>query len=152
MICRLQRAARFGHLPTFAILALQCANLALASAPDISLIPATLNFKYQAGAALPASQTLQIKSTGAALSFTISITGPTPYSAKWLSVSANSGTTPASLKVYVNPTGLPSGSYSGTIVISAPAAATTPLNFPVTLDVGDAPATLIASTGTLTFA
>src|SRR5437867_10218151 len=92
--------------------------------PDIGLTPTALNFKYQMGAALPASQTLQIKSTGAALTFTLSITGPLPYSAQWLSVSANSGTTTASIKVYVNPTGLPSGSYSGTITINSPAAAT----------------------------
>ena len=73
------------------------------------------------------------------------ITGALPYSAHWLSVSANSGTTTASIKVYVNPTGLPSGSYSGTISINSPSAATPVQNFPVTLDVGDAPATLVAS-------
>ena len=128
-----------------------CANLASAAALDIALTPATLNFKYQTGAALPASQTLQIKSTGVPLNFTISTTGPLPYSAQWLSVSANSGATAATIKVYVNPTGLPSGSYSGTISINSPAAATPIQNFPVTLDVGDAPATLIASTGSLTY-
>jgi uncharacterized protein (TIGR03437 family) len=148
---RLKRAARFRHMLTFAALALQYANLAHATAPDISFTPTTLDFKYQAGAALPASQTLQIKSTGTALSFTLSITGPVPYSAQWLSVSVNSGTTSASLKVYVNPTGLPSGGYSGTIVVTAPTAAASPYNFPVTLEVSDAPSTLIASAATLTF-
>ena len=61
------------------------------------------------------------------------------------------GATPSTLKVYVNPNGLPSGSYSGTIVINAPGAATVSQNFPVTLDVGDAAGTLSASPGTLTF-
>jgi len=146
-----KRAAQFRHMLTFAALALQFANLAHATAPDISFTPSTLDFKYQAGAALPAAQALQIKSTGTALSFTLSITGPVPYLAQWLSVSANSGTTSASLKVYVNPTGLPSGAYSGSIVVSAPAAVTTLQNYPVTLEVSDAPSTLIASAGTLTF-
>src|SRR5881394_1861538 len=117
----------------FAASLLFSANSASAATPDLSLTPAAVTFKYQMGAALPAFQTLQIKSTGAALNFTLSITGPLPYSAQWLSVSANSGTTPASIKVYVNPTGLPSGSYSGTITINSPAAATAVQNFPVTL-------------------
>jgi uncharacterized protein (TIGR03437 family) len=132
-----------------------CANLASAVPLDITLTPAALNFRYQAGAALPASQTLQVKSTGVPLNFTVSTTGPLPYAAQWLIVSANSGTTSASLKVYVNPTGLPSGSYTATIVVDASinsAAPATPIqSFPVTLDVGDAPATLSASTLSLNY-
>ncbi|MEO8595087.1 MAG: IPT/TIG domain-containing protein [Candidatus Solibacter sp.] len=146
-----KRVALICHFTTFAVLLLAASNPANAAAPDLTFTPTSLNFKYQVGSALPASQALAIKSTGTALNFTISITGPLPYSAQWLSVSANSGTTNATLKVYVNPTGLPSGTYSGTIVVSAAAATTTPQNFPVTLDVGDAPATLTASTGALTF-
>jgi uncharacterized protein (TIGR03437 family) len=138
---------------TFAALAFQYANLAHATAPDITFTPATLDFQYQAGAALPASQTLQIKSSSATtpLAFTLSITGPVPYLAQWLSLSGNSGTTSASVKVYVNPTGLPSGSYSGTILVTAPTALASPYSFPVTLEVADAPSTLSASATTLTF-
>jgi uncharacterized protein (TIGR03437 family) len=139
------------RLVTFATLAVAFANLAQSAATDTTFSPANLSFKYQAGAALPASQALQIKSTGTALNFTISIAGPLPYLAQWLSVSANSGTTPATLKVYVNPTGMPSGSYTGSIVINAPGAATVSQSVPVTLDVGDAPATLTSSTGALVF-
>ena len=149
-----ERAARLRHLLTFAALIFQYANLAYATAPDITFTPATLDFQYQAGAALPASQTFQIKSTGAALSFTLSITGPLPYSAQWLVLSANAGTTNTSIKVYVNPTGLPSGSYSGTITVTTPSppANAATYSFPVTLEVADAPSTLIASATTLTFA
>ena len=146
-----RRTARSRHFITFAILVAAIANLACAASPDISFSPASLNFKYQVGNALPASQTLQVKSSGAALNFTVSITGPMPYAAQWLSVSTNTGATPSTLKVYVNPNGLPSGSYSGTIVINAPGAATVSQNFPVTLDVGDAAGTLSANPGTLTF-
>src|SRR5205085_604696 len=126
--------------------------LAYATAPDLAFTPTSLNFKYQVGSTLPASQSLAIKSTGTALTFTISITGALPYSAQWLSVSANTGATNATIKVYVNPTGLPSGTYSGTIVVNAPGAGTAIQNYPVTLDVGDAPARLTASTTALTFA
>ncbi|MBZ5724384.1 MAG: IPT/TIG domain-containing protein [Acidobacteriia bacterium] len=113
-------------------------------------MPATLDFKYQAipGAAPPANQSLQIKSTGAALAFTIS-----PIAQPWLSVSANSGTTPATIKVYVNPTNMASGSYSGAIVVKAPTATTSQsVTFNVTLEISDAPATVIASTAALSFA
>jgi uncharacterized protein (TIGR03437 family) len=148
-----KRAARFRHMLTFAALAFQYANLAHATAPDITFTPATLDFQYQAGAALPASQTLQIKSSSAttALAFTLSITGPVPYLAQWLSLSGNSGTTSASVKAYVNPTGLPSGSYTGTILVTAPGALASPYSFPVTLEVADAPSTLVTNTTTLTF-
>jgi uncharacterized protein (TIGR03437 family) len=137
---------------TFAALVFRCANLAYATNPDISFTPASLDFQYQAGAALPASQTLQVKSTGAVLAFTVTITGPVPYFAQWLSLSANSGSTTASIKVYVNPSGLPSGSYSGTIVVAATGAAASPYSFPVTMEVADAPSTLVANPATLTFA
>ncbi len=144
----LMRAARRRRILLFAALVALGADLAYSAAPDLSLTPAALTFKYQSGAALPASQTVQIKSTGAALSFTISITGQ-PYSARWLSVSADSGTTTTSIKVYVNPTGLPSGSYSGKVVVNAPAAATPQHSVDVTLDVGDPAPTLTASPATL---
>ena len=151
MICLQQRAVRSRLILAFALV-LSGAKLAHSTAPDISFSPATLSFKYQVGSALPAAQSLQIKSTGTALAFTVSITGPLPYAAQWLSVSANSGTTNATIKVYVNPNGLPSGSYTGTIGVNAPNAATATQNFPVTLDVGDAPSTLSASATSLTFA
>ena len=143
--------ARFRHMLLFAIPALGCANLASAAAPDVTFTPTSLSFKYQIGSALPVAQTLQIKSTGANLSFTLSISGPLPFSAQWLSVSQNSGTTPGTPKVYVNPTGLPAGIYTGTITVLAPAALTPSQTVTVTLDVGDAPATLSTSTPTLTF-
>jgi uncharacterized protein (TIGR03437 family) len=122
-----------------------------AASTDISFTPATLAFKYQVGAALPAAQALQIKSTGAAFAFTVAVTGPAPYNGKWLSVSANSGTTAASLKVYVNPTGMPAGTYSGSIVVTSSSASNSPATAAVTLEVGAAPATLAVAPGTLSF-
>src|SRR4051794_20848222 len=93
MICTQKRAASLPLILRFAAVIFAVVNPARAAAPDISFSPATLNFKYQVGNALPASQSLQVKSTGAALTFTLSVTGPLPYSAQWLSLSSNSGTT-----------------------------------------------------------
>src|ERR1700722_12250076 len=107
----MRRATRSYQLLLSALMALGCASLAQAANPDLSITPAALDFKYTAGAALPVAQALQIKSTGAALGFTVSITGPLPYTAQWLSGSATAGATSATLNIYVNPTGLPGGSY-----------------------------------------
>ena len=148
MNCRFRRAAR---LRCFAILASLAVpgfcRAQIGTNSSITFSPATLDFKYTAGSALPAAQTLQIKSTGAALSFTIP-----GVAVQWLSVSANSGTTPASIKVYVNPTSMASGNYSGAIVVNAPAAVTASMTFPVTMEISDPVPVLTASPASLTFA
>ena len=144
-------ASRSYQLLLSALMALSCASLVHAATPDLAITPATLDFKYTTGATLPGAQALQVKSTGVALSFTVAITGPFPYLGEWLSVSAVSGTTNAALNVYVNPTSLPGGSYTGIITITAPAAATPVHTVAVTLEVGNAPSTLTTSTNTLTF-
>src|SRR5579864_7773916 len=79
---------------------------------DIALTPGALSFTYQIGGSAPAAQSLGIKSTGAtALAFTITVTQPPACSAPCVTVSASSGTTPATLQVYVNPSGLAAGAY-----------------------------------------
>jgi len=105
-----------------------------------------MDFKYTTGNALPAAQSLLIKSSGAALAFTIPA-----VAAQWLSVSANGGTTPATVKIYVNPTSLPSGSYAGAIVVNAPAAATPSVTYNVTMEISDPPPVLSASPASLAF-
>src|SRR5207302_11341890 len=84
-------------------------------------------------------------------SYLLSSTVRLPLSAQVLSSSANSGASPSTIKVFVNATGLPSGSYSATIVVNAPGAATATQSYGVSLDVGDAADTLVASTSAVTF-
>lgn len=157
MLCKRQRVARIRHGLTFAILVWSSANLAQsATAPDVILTPATLDFRYLAGSALPTAPTLQIKSTGAALDYSLTVTGTVPnYLGQWLSLSSASGTTPGTVKVYVNPYGLPSGNYSATIVVSALKANTPTINYTVTMEVGDAAPLLSVTTpdpgGTIAF-
>src|SRR5580658_6283920 len=143
----MRRAKHSNRLLLKVLLALWYAGIAHAAGADLAITPANLDFKYTAGATL--AQALQIKSTGAALAFTIAITGPVPYSAEWLSVSQISGATSATVSVYVNPTTLPGGSYAGTITVNSAAAATPVHTIVVTLEVGDAPSTLTASTNAL---
>ena len=146
MNCKLTRAVRPRHFALLASLFLHGVNLGYATTPDLAFSPATLDFKYTIGNALPASQTLQIKSTGTALAFTIP-----QIASQWISLSAYSGTTSASIKVYVNPTSLPSGAQQATITVNAPQANTTTQTFIVTLEVSDPPPTLQLSPTTMAF-
>ena len=133
------------------LLVLQAAIPTYAASTDISFTPAALSFRYQIGDPLPAAQSLQVKSTGSAFTATVAVTVSRPAGANWLSVSSNGGTTPLSLKVYVNPTGLAAGVYTGSIDVTAAAAGNSPKSLPVTLDVGNAPATLAAAPASLAF-
>ncbi len=146
MNCEHTRAVHVRHLALLAILLIQGVNLAYATTPDLTFSPATIDFQYTIGNALPAAQTLQIKSTGTALSFTIpQIASP------WISLSAYSGTTPASIKVYVNPTSLPPGGQLAAITVNAPQANTAVQTYSVTLEVSAPPPTLQLSPATMAF-
>jgi hypothetical protein len=112
--------------------------------PSIVPSQSSLTFNYATGGTAPSAQNLSISSTGSALSYTVSASGGT-----WLSVTPASGTTPSSVSVSVNITGLAVGTYSGSITIAATGAANTPVTVPVTLRV-TLPA-LTATPSTLTF-
>lgn len=110
------------------------ATLAVTSAStgaSLSIAPGTLSFNYQSGTASAGSQTLSVSSTGAALSFTAAASGGT-----WLTVTPASGSTPGSLKVAVNTSGLAAGTYNGSITITSGTAANSPQKVPVQLVVG----------------
>lgn len=84
----------------------------------ITLKPAALTFQYQLGATtLPAAQNVQVQSSPAGLNFNVAVSG-SPFNAAWLLVSASSGKAPTTLKIQVNPTGLPAGVYVGTITVT----------------------------------
>ncbi len=133
-------------------LALFTAKGGFAGASDMAVTPGSLAFSYQIGGAAPPVQTLALKSTGStALFFTITVVQPVACSAPCVTASLSSGTTPANLQVYANPTGLAAGSYAATIIVNAPAAVTTSQNIGVTLTVGNQPSSLSASTTSLAF-
>ena len=94
--------------------------------------PSALSFTYRTSAGTSReSRYVRVSSKGAPQSFTASHSG-----GSWLSVSPTTGSTPATLRVSVNPLGMPPGSYTDTIVLSAPGATGTSVG--VTLTIGSA--------------
>jgi Viral BACON domain len=124
-------AAAAGNSPQSIAVSLTVTNSAL------TVSPATLTFNSPNGGPVP-SQTLLVGSTGSALS--IAATATTVSGVNWLSVTPN-GTTPASLSVAVNPSGLATGTFTGAIMIASAGASNTPQAVAVTLVVGTAPPT-----------
>ncbi len=133
-------------------LGISIVSAAFAAANGITATPAGLQFSYQLGAAaLPAAQTLQVQTTPAGTNFTAAVSGA-PFNAAWLLVSANAGVSPASLKVQVNPTGLPAGSYAGVITLSATIGGSpVTQNVAVVLAVSTAAPTIVATPSMLNF-
>jgi Viral BACON domain len=85
-------------------------------------------FEYEVGHSTPAPRTVRVSSSGGPLSFTAAALGGT-----WVSVTPSGGTTPGSLTISVDPTGLASGTYTATVAIAATGSAG--VNLPVILKV-----------------
>ncbi|MBI2688570.1 MAG: hypothetical protein HYX27_19890 [Acidobacteria bacterium] len=87
------------------------------SGTTLSASPSALTYSLTAGSPTPVSQVVQL--TGST---------STVYSASsdsvWLSVSPNSGTTPANLTIFANAAALTAGNYTGIVTISAGGATT----------------------------
>jgi uncharacterized protein (TIGR03437 family) len=96
-----------------------------------TLQPASLSFTGAAGAAAPASQTVAVSSTGAAVSFTAVASTTDP--GNWLTVTPTSGTTPASLQVSVSTAALAAGQYTGTVVVTPAGSSLSPQTLNVSL-------------------
>jgi len=111
-------------------------NFTVSTASTISVTPANLAFAYTIGAAAPQSQIIQVQSSSA-VSFAAAAT-TNNNTGNWLQVTPANGTTPGTLTVSINPTGLAAGNYTGTIAVTSPSAAT-PTTIPVTLTVSAAP-------------
>ncbi len=118
----------------------------VAAASTIAVSPASLQFAYTAGGAVPSTQSIQITNSG-----TGTLSWTATASDSWLSVSAASGTAPSTLSVSVSPAGLSAGTYTGTIQISATGASNSPVSVAVTLTVATAPPALAVSPQTLSF-
>ena len=96
--------------------------------PALLLQPGTLSFAAFQGNGNPASQSVTVYNEGnGTLSWTASSNQP------WLSASPNSGTTPATVAISVNPFGLAAGNYTGTITVSSSGATNPPQTITVTL-------------------
>ena len=103
----------------------------------------SISFKYQKGtpAPVPAVQPVTVTAqAGGPVPFRVTVSEP------WIVAAPEKGTTPGSLSVSVNPTGLSSGQYTGVVSIFNPPQA--PNSISVTLTVSSAPAKLLTDSGT----
>ena len=125
-------------------------TLLVAAPAVIVATPSPLFFNYQVGGSLPGTQALSLGSTGDVLNLTVAAS--TQSGGAWLTVDAPSVTTPASIEVSANPTGLSPGSYQGMLNIFASDASVAPLAVPVTLTVASAAPIVGAVTNAASFA
>ena len=88
-------------------------TLTVTSPPStLTVSPTALSFTATAGGPSPSAQAVSVSATPNA-SFTVS-----RGSSTWLTVSPTSGTTPATLSVSANITGLAAGTYNGTVTVT----------------------------------
>jgi uncharacterized protein (TIGR03437 family) len=117
----------------------------------LQVLPAALTFTASTGGVAPV-QTVTLTSTSDVLSYTV--TSTTSSGGFWLSVGAQPGMTPGSFFVSAAAIGLASGTYTGSIVITAtnstgPPVTDSPFTIPVTFQVISG--TLTVAPASLTF-
>lgn len=89
-------------------------TLTVREAATLSASPASLAFSYHSdGGPVPAPQTVSVTSSGAPLNITAT------SNANWLSVTPETGMTPASLSLAVNPAGMTPGRYTGQVNVTS---------------------------------
>jgi uncharacterized protein (TIGR03437 family) len=108
-------------------------SITSSSTPLLNASPAAINLCTQPGAG-PATQIITLTNSGAPISFTASAV---TNNGSWLSVGPTAGTastSPTTLTVTANPTGLSAGNYSGLVTITAAQtnSSASTLNIPVT--------------------
>ncbi len=122
--------------------------LLVTTMPQLTASSPNVVFAAQVGGIAPASQNVQVGSTGAALGFTVGVA--TSSGGNWLSVGPTTGTTPQNLTLSVDPTNLTAGTYTATVSLSSPQAGNSPLTFQVTLTVSNS-VLINATPGTVLF-
>jgi len=105
-----------------------------------------LTFTQVAGGPAPAAQSIAVTGSPGSLNFTTSTSTGTP----WLTVSPPSGTTPGTVLVSATAGTMAIGQYNGSVTITAPGAAGSPITVPVVFDVVGS-GSLTANPTSLTF-
>jgi hypothetical protein len=110
--------------------------------------PTSLTFTAHVGGSAPPAQHVSVSSSSSnPLNFTVD----TSSTATWLHASPTSGTTPATISVSVNPSGLAVGTYTGSVRISQPNVEESSRYVSVTLNITTTTASLVVSPTTLSF-
>ena len=104
---------------------------------SLSVSTPTLTFNYITGSPAPASQPIEVLSSGGALTVSIAITGGT-----WLTASPTGSISlvglPGTVNASVNPGNMSPGAYTGQIVFSSSNAANKSVTVAITLNVAAA--------------
>ncbi|MEP7364296.1 MAG: hypothetical protein ABI972_13665 [Acidobacteriota bacterium] len=93
-------------------------TLTVTVAPPSQTNPTQLDFTYTTGGSTPPSQQFYVNNNSSTFSIGVN--------QSWIFASVNSGTLPATVNVFVNPTGLLPGTYNGLVTVSF---ATNPVTF-----------------------
>jgi uncharacterized protein (TIGR03437 family) len=110
----------------------------------LTVNPASLSFNYTVGGTAPATQQINVTTTGSAIPVNAQVQISQP--AGWLQVSPASSTTPAVFTVTATAGSLSPGTYNTNITISSPASLT-PVNVPVTFTIVQIPKPVISAIG-----
>jgi uncharacterized protein (TIGR03437 family) len=116
---------------------------------SVTVNPTSLSYTGQAGVSSLPVQSITVSSASGSAPVAFTVTASTSSGGNWLSTSANtSNTTPTTLSVTANPSGLSAGTYNGNLAIQPTGGAV--VNVPVTLTITAAP-TVAATPTTLSF-
>lgn len=97
---------------------------------QLTLSPTTLSFVAQPNGVAPQQRTVQVTTAGSSIAFAVSTNQP------WLQAGSSSGSTPGTVTVGVNPSGLAVGTYSGNVTVTGGGLTT---NLPVTFEITNNP-------------
>ncbi len=112
-------------------------TLTIASA-SVTATPTSLSFTQSIGGTAPGSQTVQIANVPAGT--TVGAVATLLNGSGWLTTSVNGST----VTVTANGSQLAAGTYSGVVTVIVPGAQNSPVNVPVTLTIGAAPALAVS--------
>ena len=110
----------------------------------LSASPASLFFAQTAGAASNATQNLALALSDTTKSGTFAAAVSNP----WITLSAATGTVPATLRIATSAAGMSAGTYTGAVVITVAGASNSPASIPVVMSVVSAPS-LVANPSSL---
>jgi len=104
----------------------------------LQVAPGSATFTATTGGTAPAPQTIQVKSSGSNVLFSVGTV--VPANSKWLSITPTAALTPATLTLSADPKGLTPGTYTSTVTLTLNGVTTPAQTIPVTLTVTTPPA------------
>jgi uncharacterized protein (TIGR03437 family) len=140
-----------GSLSTLALPAIVLpVSIQVSASPFITAFGSNY-FTATTGSATPSTGIISVSTSGTPAQFSIAVN--TSSGGNWLSTTPTTGATPGPINVFANPSGLPSGTYMGNVVIHGPAnSVTIPVEFVVAPAAPNGTVPLSANPASLTFA